>query len=130
MNSNSVYKDATKFSAIVFLLGIIEFLVFFIFLSFRLDILIGTFYGCTFVSLNFFYLAYSVKKSISMSENKAKAYMSATYTARMIIIAVMVVVAARFDSINIWAAVIPLVFQRIAIHITSRLSAHKGSENS
>ena len=131
MNSSSVYKYTAKFSIVVFLLGIIEFIVLSVFFSFRKDMFIGTFYGCSFVCLNFLYLAYSVKKSITKEENRAKAYMSATYTVRMLLTAGMVVIAAKFSSINIWAAIIPLVFQRIAIHVTARMSSHnKGSENS
>lgn len=129
MNSNSVYKDTAKFSIVVFLLGTIEFIILSIFFSLRTDIFIGTLYGSVFVCLNFLYLAYSVKKSVTKEENKAKAYMSATYTVRMLLTAGMVVVAAKISSINIWAAIIPLVFQPIAVHITARLHK-KGSENS
>ena len=131
MKSNSVYKDTAKFSIVVFLLGIIEFIVLSIFFSLRTDIFIGTLYGCIFVCLNFLYLAYSVKKSVEKEENKAKAYMSATYTVRMLLTAGMVIVAAKIPSINIWAAIIPLIFQPIAVQITARLCSHnKGSENS
>ena len=131
MKNNSVYKDATIFSALIFLLGILEFIILCIFLSPRLDILIGTLYGCVFVSLNFFYLAYSVKKSSAKEESKAKAHMSFTYMVRMLLTGVMVIIAAKVKWIHIWAAIIPLLFQRIAVPITASISLrNKGSENS
>ena len=114
MKNNSVYKDALKVSIFIFLLGIIEFILFTVFMSFRADILIGVLYGCTFTSLNFFYLAYCVKKAVDKEEKAAKAYMSSTYTVRMFLIGLMVFVAARVSYMHLWAAVIPLTFQRIA----------------
>lgn len=128
MKNNSVYKEAFKVSAVIFLLGLIEFIIFTAFLSLRSDIIIGVLYGCAFVSLNFFYLAYSVKKSVTKSENGAKAYMSATYSSRIFLTAVMIFVAAKVEAINIWAAIIPLIFTRIAVFIISLLN--KRSENS
>ena len=117
MKSNSVYKDALKVSAIIFILGIIEFVLFAVFMGFRLDILIGVLYGCAFTSLNFFYLAYCVKKAVEKEEKAAKAYMSSTYTARILLLGVMLFVAAKVEGIYFWAAVIPIVFQRIAATI-------------
>ena len=117
MKSNSVYKDALKVSAIIFILGVIEFAIFTIFMGFRFDILIGVLYGCTFTSLNFLYLAYCVKKAVEKEEKAAKAYMSSTYTARIFLLGVMLFVAAKVKFIYFWAALIPIVFQRIAATI-------------
>ena len=128
MENNSVYKDAAKVSAIIYILGLIEFICFCIFLSFRLDVLIGVLYGCTFSSLLFFYLAYCVKQSVNKSENAAKAYMSGTYSIRVFLTAVMIFAAAKLSFINIWAAIIPLAFQRIAIFIIS-LIQKRGDNN-
>ena len=79
MKNNSVYKEAAKVSAVIFILGAVEFILFSVFMSLRLDILIGVLYGCTFTSINFFYLAFCVKKAIEKEEKAAKAYMSSTY---------------------------------------------------
>ena len=115
MKTESVYKDAAKVSAVIFMLGAIEFLIFTICMSFRFDILIGTFYGCFFASLSFFYLARCVTKCVEKDEKAAKAYMSATYTARMLLAAVAIIVAAKVNFIYFWAAIIPFVFTRIAV---------------
>ena len=114
MKSNSVYKEAAKVSAIIFILGVIEFILFTVFMGFRLDILIGVLFGFSFTSLNFFYLAFCVKKAVEKDEKAAKAYMSSTYTARILLLGVMLFIAAKVQFIYFWAAVIPIVFQRIA----------------
>lgn len=121
MNTESVYKDALQVSAVIFILGIIEFIIFTLFMNFRTDILIGTLYGCAFASLNFFYLAYCVTKSVEREEKAAKAYMSATYTLRMILTAAMIIIAAKAVIIHLWSAIIPLAFTRIAVMIVQFL---------
>lgn len=117
MKNNSVYKEAARVSAVIFMLGLIEFILFTLFMSYRSDVLFGVLYGCAFASLSFLYLAYCVNQSVKRSESGAKAYMGATYTLRIVLCGVMIVVAAKTDAINIWAAIIPLFFQRIAIFI-------------
>ena len=119
MKNNSVYKDAKDVSVIIFILGLVECICLCLIMSFRIDILIGALYGCSFASLNFFYLAYSIKKSLTKSEDKAKAYMSGTYSTRIFLTAVMIFIASKVRIINIWGAIIPLVFPRIAIFILS-----------
>ena len=54
--------------------------------------------------------------------------MSATYSSRIFLTAVMIFIAAKVEIINIWAAIIPLAFTRIAVFIVSILN-RKG-ENS
>ena len=132
MKNNSVYKDAANVCLVILLLGIIEFIIFSVFLSFRLDILIGVLYGSAFVCANFFYLAYSVKKSIDKSPAGAKAHMAMSYNARLALTAIMVIVAATSPAIHFWAAIIPILSQRLAIFIVSFINSHgkKRGENS
>ena len=115
MKTESIYKDALKVSVVIFILGLIEFIIFTVFSGFRMSILTGTLYGCVFASLNFFYLARCVNKCVDMDEKAAKAYMSSTYTLRMILTAVMIIIAAKVSFIHFWAAIIPLAFTRLAV---------------
>lgn len=126
MKNNSVYKDAAKVSAVIFALGAIEFILFTVFMNFRLDILIGVIYGCTCTSANFFYLAFCVKKAVEKEEKAAKAYMSSTYTARILLLGVMVFIAAKVSFIHFWAAIIPIVFQRIAATFVPMFEKRRG----
>ena len=126
MKNNSVYKEAAKVSAVIFILGAVEFILFSVFMSLRLDILIGVLYGCTFTSINFFYLAFCVKKAVEKEEKAAKAYMSSTYTARILLLGVMVFIAAKIDYIYFWAAIIPIVFQRIAATVVPMFEKRRG----
>lgn len=132
MKNNSVYKDAFKVSGCIFLFGAIELLIFTMTLSFRIDILWGVLYGCAFVSLSFFYLASCVKKSVEKDKKAAKIYMATSYNIRLISTAVMVIFAVRSENIYLWAAIIPLFFQRIAVYVVEFLNSRrkKGSENS
>ena len=126
--NDSVYKEALKVSVTVFIMGVIEFILFAIFMHLRTDILLGTLYGCTFVCLNFFYLARCVKKAADKSPNAAKAYMASTYTVRMLFTAAAVIFAVNSPYIHFWAAIIPLFFQRIAVTIVPFIN--KRSEKS
>ena len=133
--TNNVYKEALRVSVIVFLLGLIEFIVFTAFLSFRGDIIIGVVYGAAFASLNFFYLAHSVQKNVGLDEKSAKMHMVGSYNARLVLTAVMVIIAAKVEFIHFWAAIIPLIFPRLAVHLIGIklfIDSHKnkGSENS
>lgn len=132
MENNSVYKDAAKVCLVILLLGIVEFIIFSVFLSLRIDILIGVMYGCAFTCASFFYLAHSVKKSLDKDPAGAKAQMATSYNARLLLTAAMLIVAAKVASIHFWAAIIPLLFQRVAIYIVSftKPRKKKGSENS
>lgn len=129
---NTVYSDALKISGIVFLLGIAEFLILSLCLSFRTDIILGVLYGCIFASLNFFYLAYSVQKSLDKSGKKAQMHMAASYNMRLFLTAAMVVIAVKVDFLHLWSALIPLIFPRIAVHMvgTAHAFKSKGSEKS
>lgn len=125
-----VYREAIKVSCTIYILGLIEFILFTVFMSFRTDILLGVLYGCAFSSASFFYLARCVKKCAERDEKAAKAYMSATYSIRMLFTAAMIIVAAKVKYIYLWSAIVPLIFTRIAIYIVSFLDSHskKGSE--
>ena len=125
MKNNSVYKEAAKVSAVIFILGAVEFILFSVFMSLRLDILIGVLYGCTFTSINFFYLAFCVKKAVEKEEKAAKAYMSSTYSARILLWGVMVFIAAKVQFIYFWAAIIPITFQRIAATIVPAIEKRR-----
>lgn len=130
MKNNSVYKDAAKICLATLLISVIEFIAFTVFLSFRIDILIGVLYGSAFACLSFFYLAYSVKKSIDKGPEGAKAHMAMSYNARLMLTALMIILAAKIEIIHFWAAVIPLVSQRIAVHAVNYVITHRneGSE--
>lgn len=124
----SVYKDAIKISIVIFILTIIEIMIFAIFKGFKADIIIGGIYGFLFTSLSFFYLAFCVNKAVDKTEAGAKAFMGMTYTTRMILTAIMVIIAAKVKIINIWAAIIPLLFQRIAVYVVEFLKK-RGEKN-
>ena len=128
MKADSVYKEALKVTCVIYILGLIEFILFTIFMTFRTDILIGVLYGCTFVSANFFYLAHCVNKCADKDEKGAKAYMSATYSSRILLSAAAIIIAAKVDWIYIWAAIIPFAFTRIAATIVPFINKRRAKQ--
>ena len=74
MKIDSVYKEALKVTFVVFILGVIEFILFTVFMGLRIDVFFGVLYGCTFASANFFYLARSVKKCVDRDEIRQSLY--------------------------------------------------------
>lgn len=120
MKSESVYKTARKICATVFALGVAECIIFSLCFGFKYDIALGALYGCAFAAANFFFLAYCVEKSVKKGK-AAQSFIGATYTLRLLFTGVMVVLAAKASFLNIWSAVLPLVFPRIAIFLNTFL---------
>lgn len=120
MLSDITKKQVKNITVFIAVLGLTELCVFFVLsclkaLSF-LPSLAGTVAGCLFSALNFVLLAFSVEKSLKKGAKGAQAHMSLTYTGRLLLTAVFVFVVIKLPNIfNLWAAVIPLVFPRIAI---------------
>lgn len=63
--------------------------------------------------LNFFFMGLTVQKALEKDEKDAKTAMKLSQTYRMLFLVVVAAVGATF--LNLWAAVIPLFFPRIAI---------------
>ncbi len=118
MKSEAVYKTAREICATVFALGAAECVIFSLCMGLKSDILLGALYGCSFAAANFFFLAYCVKKSVKKGKS-AQSFIGATYSLRLLLTGVMVVLAAKVDFLNLWAAVLPLIFPRLAIFLNT-----------
>lgn len=112
-----VKKQIAQITVGTLILGAAELLVYLIIRRLDLGVVFGTLYGCAFTVLSFILLAYFVQKAVDKSENGAKAYMSGTYTLRLLLTAAMVIAAFKIPQINWLAAVIPLLFPRLIIMI-------------
>ncbi|MGN1098285.1 MAG: ATP synthase subunit I [Clostridia bacterium] len=135
MLSPELKQQVRSISAVVLILGAAELAVSLI-LSLIWDIsflkaLAGDVLGCLCAILNFYLLAKSVEKSLSKDVKGAQAHMSLTYMGRLLLTAAVVIIAIKLPRIfNLWAAVIPLIFPRVAIMLTNLKSKNKGGENS
>lgn len=63
--------------------------------------------------LNFFFMGLTVQKAIEKDEEDAKTTIKASQLYRMLLLVVVAVVGAVF--LNLWAAIVPLFFPRVAI---------------
>lgn len=63
--------------------------------------------------LNFFFMGLTVQKALEKDEKDAKTAMKLSQTWRLLFLVVVAAVGATF--LNLWAAVIPLFFPRIAV---------------
>lgn len=81
----------------------------------------GALLGCSFVSLSFLWLAFSVSKNIEKDPENAQKRVSATYTYRLIATGAMVLIAIKVPIFNPVAAVIPIFYQRFVIMLVGHI---------
>ncbi len=133
MLSPGTKKQIRDISSFVLVLGLVQAVIFIILsLNTKLTLLqglAGTAVGCLLAVLNLLLLGISVEKSLKKGEKNAQAYMSITYMGRLLLTAVLLIAVIKLPGIfNLWAAVIPLVFPRIAILIINLKSKNKGGD--
>ncbi len=133
MLSPEIKKQVKTISAAVLAMGLVQLGVFLV-LSFTAQVsfakaLAGTAAGCLAAVLNLVLLAVSVEKSVAKSSRGAQAHMTLAYMGRLLLTAAEVIAVIKLPGIfNLWAAVIPLVFPRIAIMLINFKSKRKGGE--
>ena len=78
--------------------------------------LAGTAAGCAVSALSMVMLAFGIEKSVAKGEKGAQATMGGGYMLRLAVIAVYVFAVIKLPGVfNIWAALVPLVFPRLAV---------------
>lgn len=110
-----VKKQILQITVGTLILSAVMLLVFLLVGQFNMQAVFGALFGGAFTVLNFILLAYCVQKAVDKEPNRAKAYMSGTYTLRLLLTASMIIAAVRIPQIHWIAAVIPLLFPRIII---------------
>ncbi len=126
MLSKSVIRDVLRVSCGNYVCGILMIIIFLALKKFDLTVLSGAFLGCTFSSLSFLFLAFSLERSVGAGTNTAKAKMTSSYTIRLISAGIMIFWAIKAPYFNHWAAIIPLFFQRFVINILTIIDNRKG----
>ena len=136
MLSPEMKKQLREILGFVIALGFVQLCVFFILGRTMAEVpflkaLAGTAAGCAVAMLNMLLLAIGIEKAVDKGEKAAQAAMSGGYMLRLAVIAVYVFAAIKLPGIfNVWAAIIPLTFTRIAIMIINLKNAGtKGGDN-
>lgn len=117
MFSAEISTQIKKMFTGVFLLGIIMVGGFALAGWFSLSAVWGAALGCSIAVLNYILLAMTIDQALGKGGNGAASFMAISYSLRMVLIAVGVIVAIRVSWFNYFAAIIPLLFPRIIIFV-------------
>lgn len=86
-----------------------------LFWGLKLNYLLGTIIGLLFSCLNMSYLAYTVVKSVNMSQLKSKRYLVINYFIRYLIFSIIFVISVYSKYVSTLAVTLPLFFPRIVL---------------
>lgn len=153
MTIQPVVKRETKKIAVgVLILSTLMIAVFLILRKFDLSVLLGALIGSAAAIGNFFLMALSVQRAadaipprpemtqdaaedgeeagekeppLSEEAKEAKKRMQLSYTLRMLMMAVIAIVAVALPFVNSWAALIPMLFPRIVITLLGVLQKNQ-----
>ncbi len=127
--TKSVKTDVLRVTLGNFLLGAIMLVVFvFIDTKYFPEAVWGALLGCSYASLSFLWLAFSVSKNVEKDPDNAKKRVAATYTYRLLAMALVVIVAIKSPVFNWVAAVIPLFYQRFVITFVGGLRSKEDAK--
>lgn len=127
-------KQVSEILAAILVMGLVQLAVFFVIGRFTeaafLPALLGTLAGCLPASLNIVLLARNIEKSVEKNEKGAQYSMSIGYMLRLVLTAAVIFAAIKLPQLfNVWAAVIPLLFPRLAIAFINLKSKKHGGES-
>lgn len=124
-----VKKQLSQIAVGILILSTIMVLCFLVLGYFDKTVVFGAILGSGWAFANFTLLAIAVQKAVDKEDGQAaKAYMSGTYTLRLILTAVMVIVAIKLPYVNYLAAIIPIVFPRITIMAVGLIDKKRGKD--
>ena len=116
MLNKDLKKEVIRMCIGVPILSVVMIIIYAVCGKFDLPVLFGAIIGTAVTLLNFFLLALSVEHvSKKEDEAAAKLSMNVSYFARIILIAIVVVIAIKMPQINYITAILPLLFERIVI---------------
>ena len=112
MNIDGTVKKETKYIALwTAILSLLLQAVFLVMDAWGIDVLLGNLFGGCIAVLNFFLLGLTVQNAVKKSEEDAKI----SHTYRNLLVLAAAVLAIVLPCFHTWAAIIPLLFPRIAI---------------
>ena len=127
--TKKTWTDVLRVTLGNFILGVVMVIVFALTGNFSYQVVLGALLGCSFVSLSFLWLAFSVSKNVEKDPENARKRVSATYTYRLLAAAAMIIVAVKLPGVFNWiAAIVPLFYQRIVISVVGKLRSKEDSK--
>ncbi|MCQ2553972.1 MAG: ATP synthase subunit I [Clostridia bacterium] len=126
-SKDTVKKEVMHIIVGVLILDVIMCLAFLVLKRFNLSVVLGAATGSVIAIINFAYLGSSVIKALNMGE-KGKGYLQRTYIIRVLLNCAAVVIAAKFEQVNLVAGIVPLFMPRITIYAMQILGMYKPEE--
>ncbi len=117
--------NVLKVTAGVFLLSALAVIIIAFTPYFDYTVITGALLGWAGASLNFTFLGFVVSKAVEKDEKNAKSYVQATYTARLLFMAFVIVIGIKLPYFNGYVTVLPFIFVRPVITIINLIFKKK-----
>lgn len=125
---DTVKKETTYIAVWTLIFSVILQAVFLIIGKWDITVFLGNVLSYAVSILNFFLIGLTVQKAVEKEEKEAKDTMKLSQSLRMLMIFAVVCVGVAFPVFNNWSVIIPLLFPRVAIALSSVLRKEKSSE--
>lgn len=111
----TVKKETIYIASWCAVLSLLMQAVFLILKYWDYTVLLGNLWGYIGAVANFFLMGLTVQKAVTKTEEEARKLIKTSQTLRNMFILIIAVVGITVPFLNMWAAIIPLLFPRIAI---------------
>lgn len=111
----TVKRETCYIAGFVLALSAVMELVFALLGAWNITVLLGNLLGGFAAVLNFFLMGLTIQSALGMEEKDAKNRMKASQSMRMLMLLGFCVIGGVAPCFNLYAALIPLVFPRIAV---------------
>ena len=123
--TSELKKSTLKVILFLFAASAISVAVMAFFEFFDYTVITGVLLGFAGAALNFLFLALAVSKSVEKGEKDAKNFVQATYTGRLLFMALIIVLGIKLPYFNGYTIVIPFVLVRPVIMLIGLISKKK-----
>ena len=123
--TSELKKSTLKVILFLFAASAISVAVMAFFEFFDYTVITGVLLGFAGAALNFLFLAIAVSKSVEKGEKDAKNFVQATYTGRLLFMALIIVLGIKLPYFNGYTTVIPFVLVRPVIMLIGLISKKK-----
>ena len=113
----TVKRETVFIASWVLIFSAVMEAVFLIIGAWNYSVLFGNLLGAFAAVLNFFLMGLTVQNALEKDENAAKDLVKTSQTLRMMMLIVFAAAACIFDCFDLIAALVPLLFPRIAVAI-------------
>ena len=123
----TVKRETLYVATVVLLLSVLMQAVFLVIARWDLTVLWGNLLSASASILNFLLLGITVQHAVEKDEKDAKTMVKASQSLRMVFLLVVAVIGAALPAVfDLWAVLIPLLFQRVALMLHPLVNRKEG----